>query len=182
MSRNSNRRENMKTRNYSGPVVYIVHGPEPGEIRYTTNAEQIAKLGEANRAKILETLESAATRNIPVVYEYLLGDQTRNMAFAQRAKRKPEIIWVETNQGLKDKLAAGGITPTKFLLIGHYRDKCVREAAQALKKSFPQTGVHLIEGAHTFYSGNLGRDYDYRAELRGIGVKFSKKLNPKHWA
>ncbi len=164
-------------------MLYIVHGPAPSKLESGHEPKTSEEIVEAaNRDKIAQALERAAIKKIPVVYETLLGDRVRDQGLVESLRRKPEILWVEQNTDLRGILARKKFLPTRFILLGHYRDNCVPEAAEYLRTYFPRAEVYVLEGHSTaLYNRQAGQKRHYKAGLKAIGVRFSRSLGKKHF-
>ncbi len=162
---------------YSGPVMYIVHGPLLS-VEVIPHDEVI--LHAANRKKIQEALRKAAIEGIPVIYEAAKQENLEELKkFVESLKSKPRICWVIGNSDIKRTLEAERVSPTKFVMLGYYRQLCVQKSTSAISRAFPYTPIHVIEGASTVLSPG---SRPYRKDFKRLRrVIFSKKLTPRHF-
>jgi len=141
-------------------------------------------------------------RGIPVVYERFeimsglrLGkkEERRFIDYANSLNPKPKLIEsniVTTNIALSEfekvrlQLLRKGIAPSRFTLMGIYREKCVTAAAVKLAIAFPKAKIHLVEGSSTVSYKSNHRQEPRKAKVKfPANIKRTKKLIPaRHFA
>ena len=177
--------ENPGAKEYSGPVLYIVHAPVSKRIQLAMRpSEQEKKLIAANEAKILAALNAAGVRGIPVFYEP--GQNTNLEKVLEKVKHRPRIVQLNGTEGvmagdMKKTAARERIVPTKISCFGAYREWCVHAGTKTMRQAFPSAEITMIEGASTLFrkADSTMRQFR-RAELAKIGVKRAKKLGMRH--
>jgi len=175
---------------YCGPMLYVVHAPIPKRLQIAMHyTKQQQNLALANEAKIIQALNAAGIRKVPVLFE--AGEYTKIEGALAKVKHKPRIILVSQLEGehpkkmvqlaLRERFA-----PTKVTFLGANRNQCVSAAAGTMKEAFPFAEVTVLEGASTFFN-QYPRDKrkekraEYKKEFAEDGVKRARKLTPRHF-
>ncbi|MDD4983441.1 MAG: hypothetical protein PHH82_01205 [Candidatus ainarchaeum sp.] len=138
---------------YTGPVIFIVHSPlvaDNDDLWRNTESERTAKLSHSKL--ILKLIALAKKRKILLVYGY--GIQ-KVPWFRDLVKDAIPVdlslsayLWKEE---IKRKFEEHNITPTKFIVGGHYREWCVKNVEEDLRQLFPHTRIIELNGNYTVH-------------------------------
>jgi len=128
--------------------------------------------------------------NVPVVYEADPVYSARLKEFVSELKAKPRVVWVDSigkdlrtaSKYLEDCLKRERIVPTKITALGAIRDLCVIKGLRQLRMIFPKVEINVLEGTSTLQPtwSSKSKRLELNAEMKGLGIKRSKKLNIKH--
>lgn len=154
----------MAAANYKGPIVYIVHSPsqkpEPEAINHPLEAKDINHL-----KKIEKLLRFAKEHGLPVFWEVINEYQEKRMDgfFKRKGIEKGTIHLLRGTEEPKNiiaRCAELGITPTRVLLSGLYRERCCAEAMERLRKDFPPIEIIVLKGDYNL-SAHARTDISY---------------------
>ncbi|MCR4335641.1 MAG: hypothetical protein NUV57_03840 [archaeon] len=184
---------------YTGPVLFLVH-PEALFMTPDKSVPLEVKQVMAARKKLASAIEAAALRKIPVIVErveVMKGKLSppyaeRNFQdFINCLKHVPKIHRTNIVIGdyggrenfisTKEQFKSLGLIPSKFVVMGIYRELCCDKALRTLQHGFPTANFHLIEGSSTV--SVKPRDELTRKTMDYSWLGRSKKLIPaRHFA
>lgn len=181
---------------YSGPIFFIVHGPYRNVISDSSNNVLATK----NRKRIIEMLNKAGQRGIPVLYspeittaasmkQDIEGTIENILKFV---KYKPRVVELSTNGFSSGELVSvlkkQKITPTQITCAGYLRDHCVLQWAEASRVAFPKARINILNGASSVLmkmpkpaTGEIKERLKLLKKLKENSIKQVKKLTPRHF-
>ncbi|MFA5931532.1 MAG: hypothetical protein WC821_04445 [archaeon] len=178
---------------YSGPIFFIVHGPYRNSIADPKNNILSVK----NRKRIIEMLNKAGQRRIPVLYspeittaaamkQDIEGTVENILKFV---KYKPRVIELTTfgfsSEEVSRVLKKQKIMPTQITCAGYLRDHCVLQWAKAAREAFPKAKINILAGASSVLmrqESSIPFEREKFAEkMRKASIKQVRKLTPRHF-
>ncbi|MFA6064774.1 MAG: hypothetical protein WCW44_00705 [archaeon] len=169
---------------YTGPVMYMIHAPKQEAPRYFSETDK--KNWASNKKKILQGLEKAGIRGIPVVYE-MPNEEAHVKALIRELKHPPRIIWAQPwdiyqPDAMKRLLESEKVLPTRIIGYGMYRNICLTIGLESMKRAFPKAEVIMLRGTSTIFRDNSeGQRKRCNEKLKKSGIKSAKKLSFKHF-
>jgi len=163
---------------YTGPIFFIIHSPEE-------NPE--TKKSNVHTAKIIQVLNLAGQRQIPVLYVHPKSEKLF-LDLMANVKNKPKIIHADydslNDKAIRKALTSAKVTPTKITILGHYREECIGVGAEIMRVLFPKAELHMLNGKYSlmFTEGSRAMHRSISDHYRVLHAKPSSRLKSVHFA